>query len=470
MTARKAAGLTQEDLAAALRVERSTVVRWEAGQHAPQSYLWPKLARVLQVSGKELGELLSALDAADEQRRSAASPTGLPAGSPIASWSTLLATAPPGDAGKDQQAGGSDLLPFFPVGDTTERRQALKLLGTSAVGAGVAHVGLGPFMQSAVEAMEFTRRAEASRLGPKTLDHLEPVVTDMAAGFAHTPPHELFPKARWYRHQVEELIAGQHTLREGQELYRYAGWLGIVLAWTVHDLGDPVSAEAHCLDAWGHGWQAEDNEICALAMDARGTIAMYNSQPNTAKDAAERGLSRAPNSSAAAVRVSAQLARACAKLGQVDQFETALNDARRRLDQLDHQGAGLFSVDSGRLASYAASSYIWLGQPDRAVPYAEDAIDFYSSACPAERSPTREAISRLDLALAYAGLRQTDGVAAQTERALSSERITGSVVSRLGDLTTHMQRTYPQLSTTKDLTERHRELTIALSRPALPDA
>jgi hypothetical protein len=30
-------------------------------------------------------------------------------------------------------------------------------------------------MQSAVEAMEFTRRAEASELGPRTLEHLESV-------------------------------------------------------------------------------------------------------------------------------------------------------------------------------------------------------------------------------------------------------------------------------------------------------
>jgi DNA-binding XRE family transcriptional regulator len=58
-TARKAAGLTQEDLAAALHVERSTVVRWEAGRHAPQAYLWPKLGKVLGISRGELGALLT---------------------------------------------------------------------------------------------------------------------------------------------------------------------------------------------------------------------------------------------------------------------------------------------------------------------------------------------------------------------------------------------------------------------------
>ncbi len=34
-TARKAAGYTQEQLASVLCVERSTVIRWEAGRHAP---------------------------------------------------------------------------------------------------------------------------------------------------------------------------------------------------------------------------------------------------------------------------------------------------------------------------------------------------------------------------------------------------------------------------------------------------
>jgi hypothetical protein len=253
----------------------------------------------------------------------------------------------------------------------------LKLLGTSTLGLGVAHAALDQLAQSAVEAMEFTRRAEASQLGPRTLEHIESVVSGIAAAFAHTLPDELFPKVRWYRREVEGLIAGRHTLREGRELYRHAGWLSVILAWLSNDLGDPVTAEAHCLDAWEHGWQAEDNEICAWAMDAKATISTYSNQSSAARDAAERGLQQAARGSAAAVRVSAQLARAYAKLGRADQFEDVLKDAQIRLDGLDRQSSGLFSADSGRLASYAASSYIWLGQPGRAVPYAKEAITFY---------------------------------------------------------------------------------------------
>ncbi len=56
--ARKAAGYTQESLAAALHVDRSTVIRWEAGDYAPLPYLWPKLARLLGQSQQQLRELI----------------------------------------------------------------------------------------------------------------------------------------------------------------------------------------------------------------------------------------------------------------------------------------------------------------------------------------------------------------------------------------------------------------------------
>jgi DNA-binding XRE family transcriptional regulator len=55
---RKTAGYTQESFAEALGVDRSTVVRWEAGDHEPLPYVRPKMARLLAVSRDELSELL----------------------------------------------------------------------------------------------------------------------------------------------------------------------------------------------------------------------------------------------------------------------------------------------------------------------------------------------------------------------------------------------------------------------------
>lgn len=57
--ARKAAGYTQEQFAEAMHVDRSTVIRWEAGEREPQPYVQPKMAKLLAVSSAALGELLA---------------------------------------------------------------------------------------------------------------------------------------------------------------------------------------------------------------------------------------------------------------------------------------------------------------------------------------------------------------------------------------------------------------------------
>jgi transcriptional regulator with XRE-family HTH domain len=58
---RKALGLTQEELAERLQVERSTVVRWEAGDTEPQPWQRPRLAEALNVTLDELHGLLTAV-------------------------------------------------------------------------------------------------------------------------------------------------------------------------------------------------------------------------------------------------------------------------------------------------------------------------------------------------------------------------------------------------------------------------
>lgn len=58
--ARKAAGYTQENLAEALHVERSTVNRWESGRNEPLPYLRPKLAKLIGITQQQLEEFLSA--------------------------------------------------------------------------------------------------------------------------------------------------------------------------------------------------------------------------------------------------------------------------------------------------------------------------------------------------------------------------------------------------------------------------
>jgi tetratricopeptide (TPR) repeat protein/transcriptional regulator with XRE-family HTH domain len=77
---RKAVGLTQEQLAEKLGVERTTVVRWERGQTQPLPWLRPKLAQALRVPAERLEELLAADGSpAGPQADAAAAPRQLPA-------------------------------------------------------------------------------------------------------------------------------------------------------------------------------------------------------------------------------------------------------------------------------------------------------------------------------------------------------------------------------------------------------
>ncbi|WP_405583696.1 helix-turn-helix transcriptional regulator [Streptomyces sp. NBC_01190] len=56
---RKACGYTQEGFAEALRADRTTVQRWERGEVDPQPHQRPKIAKLLQLTSKELDEYLT---------------------------------------------------------------------------------------------------------------------------------------------------------------------------------------------------------------------------------------------------------------------------------------------------------------------------------------------------------------------------------------------------------------------------
>jgi transcriptional regulator with XRE-family HTH domain len=66
---RKAVGFSQEQLAERLRIDRSTVARWEAGETEPQPWIRPQLARALQLSLDQLEHLLTAGEVAGTEGR-----------------------------------------------------------------------------------------------------------------------------------------------------------------------------------------------------------------------------------------------------------------------------------------------------------------------------------------------------------------------------------------------------------------
>ncbi|MEV2209946.1 hypothetical protein AB0H86_00175 [Streptomyces sp. NPDC050997] len=257
----------------------------------------------------------------------------------------------------------------------TKRRTALALIGGTA---------LTPLMTpgpaSAATARAYAQHATLTELGPSDIAELEAAVDGLGTLYSSQPPHELWPTAARMRHRVFTFQhERRHTLREARELARHAGMLSVILAWVTHDLGEGDLVQAYCDDAWAQGEQADLPEVGAWAEDVRSTHALYDSRPLDALLAATRGLAVAPRDGNAAVRLSAQVARAHARLGNHHEFERAAVRARDYQAQLPLHGTGLFGVDAVRITSYDASSYGWLSHANRARAAAEEAIGHYRS-------------------------------------------------------------------------------------------
>ncbi|WP_433511882.1 hypothetical protein ACQP2T_50205 [Nonomuraea sp. CA-143628] len=328
--------------------------------------------------------------------------------------------------------------------DPTNRRDALKLGLATAVGQVLG--------EAADEALEFTRRASVSAVGRGTLDHLQSVACDIAVGYSRRAPADLFTVARLYRRKVDRLIAGPHTLKEQRELFVNAAWLSEILAWLAHDLGDSLTGEAYAIDCFEHANQAGHDELCGWAADAMASIALHADRPARAVSAALRGLGRVPTGHPLAVRLHAQASRGHARLGQRDDFEESFQQAERLWNALPSRTpARPDGIDTGPLATYAmttytASSYIWLGDYERARDHAERAVAAHEATPIGKRSLSREAIAQLDLGIALAFLGSPGDAAALGLRALALPRLVASVQARAADLNTVLAAKYPETS------------------------
>ena len=342
------------------------------------------------------------------------------------------------------------------AGDATNRWEVLKLIGVTAVAPDV-------LVEVAAEVMDSTRRAGASSVGDGVLEQLELAVINLNQAYLRDAPERLFETVRWYRQRVAEIIERPHTLRQGRLLYAYAGWLSELLARLARDLGELTLAETYCVDAYQHGWQAEDNELCAWAMLEKASNAVFRDRPQAALSAALEGTMRAPANHPVALGLTGQVVRACARLGRRDDFTRALREAMDLRERLPAQTPTRFGEDlSPERASlpdgiegYAASSCVWLGLAEDAQHYAEHTLQLTVSAPPEHRSRSRESIARIDLGLARTALSAPDEACVLGHQALSWEPPAGHpVLARALELDAALQRRYPDLPQVAEFHER----------------
>lgn len=240
--ARKAAGYTQEALAEALHVDRSSVIRWEAGRYAPVPYLWPKLAKLLAVSRERLQELF-----ADEEVKPG----------------NVLAPVP---ADRDRVT-VMDPTRFLANPDSwagdVNRRELLRLLGVASAEAAV------PPLLAGLDSDEQDRVAHAvgapSRVDELTIQHVESMLHAAMHQDDALGPQVVLDTVLTQRKLVRTFLADcpnrlkPRVLKLYSNMSRFAGWLSF-------DLTDYETSSRYYEAARLAAHEAEDADLSVFVL------------------------------------------------------------------------------------------------------------------------------------------------------------------------------------------------------------
>jgi Helix-turn-helix domain len=207
-------------------------------------------------------------------------------------------------------------------------------LPPSAAGPDPSPAAAGPDRSPAdrggavVEAMEVARRAEASEVGPGTLEEIERALERLREAAARTPPELLVPAVRGQRRYVGRLLAGRLTLGHRRRLLVATGWLSALLAELYFDTGEREAAEANRDAAYRLAQQAGHAELAARAVGSLASWALADGRFRDAVELAWAGQDLAPPAGAAALQLALDEAQAWAGMGD-----------RRRAAAARHQAA-----------------------------------------------------------------------------------------------------------------------------------
>jgi transcriptional regulator with XRE-family HTH domain len=424
-TFRRAANLTQGQLAAAASCDRTTVAHIEKGRSRGDERFWHAVDDACHADG------------------------------------ALLATFHQFEAAKaehEQQARETELAA---ARAKIARFQAMPPEANALAPTWQAQAPLGDDEQ---DALELARRVGASDVGDETLTRLEAVVDELAIAYTRTPPALLLGRIRQHLGYVNRLLDARKTLGEHRRLLVIGGWLSLLGA-TVHiDVKQYEAAAAGLKTAGGIARHAGHREIHAWCYETEAWRVLTEGNYAHALELSRAAQAIAPAGSSAAIQATAQEGRAWARLSQPKETYAAIERVHRlvapmtRPDQPEHH----YRYDPDKSVAYTATTLAWLGDP-AAEGYAREIITRLAPSTDVEKWPRRVASANIDLALALLVTDRLDEACDATLKAISSGRIVPSNHWRAAEVVRAVEaRQLPEATALREAYEEMRRAPVAV--------
>lgn len=407
---RRAHGMSQEQLATYLGVDRSSVGRWERGEVDPLPWVRPLLARALEISLDELDQLLAPF------------PTDHKADVSAAGSAAIITTY-----------GSTDAL--VPTTRTSADQDAI--------------------FTAAYESTMFARRATATNIDATTLDQIHADIDRIARAYLTRPLGELIHIMRSVRDQVFACLGRRQHPKHTRQLYRSAAQLCGLMASASSDLGYYAAARAHAQTAAICADLAGDSSTMAWIAATLSLIEFWDDQPTKALYETRAGRVHAAGDSDL-LRLFSLEARAAARLGDARTTREAINlmtNVMDRTNVADHRS--IFDFPHANALRCAGSSFLWLNQFGEARQALSQALDGFEAHA-GGGSYAHIAATRIDLSLAHLGERDFEAAyeALRPILNLSPQRLLSGTVRRFGHVRAALtQPPYKTDPAARDLSE-----------------
>lgn len=260
--------------------------------------------------------------------------------------------------------------------------------------------GIDPASDDEIAALDLARRAEASDVGPHTLERLELIVDDLATAYPSTPPVALLGRARAHLSYTGRLLDGRATLGQHRRLLVTGAWLSLLSATCLIDLYRDHAAMAHLRTAAQLARETGNAEITAWVLETQAWQALTAGDFQRAADISQAAQRIAPYGSSAHIQAIAQEGRARARMGAAAETYSALAHVEAIVSPMSapERPEHHYQYDPPKSQVYVATTLAWLGDP--AAEYLTRQV-LAAIEAPGERPrPRRAALARLDLALA----------------------------------------------------------------------